>query len=94
VGIALDRRFGSTSSGWNNHLRPPDRTRPMSPRASAARSGAVHGRAGFYTAKKFALAPEKLPPELHWFKWEAYSTLITGIFPAVPGLLLRRRKSP
>ena len=22
--------------------------------------------------------PEKLPPELHWFKWEAYTTLITG----------------
>jgi len=33
---------------------------------------------GFYTAKKFKLAPEKLPPELHWFMWEAYSTLITG----------------
>ena len=26
------------------------------------------------------LAPEKLPPELHWFKWEAYTTLITGFF--------------
>ncbi|SJZ72444.1 Uncharacterized membrane protein [Enhydrobacter aerosaccus] len=38
---------------------------------------AVHG-GGFYTAKKFKLAPEKLPPELHWFKWEAYTTLISG----------------
>ena len=24
--------------------------------------------------------PQKLPPELHWFKWEAYTTLITGFF--------------
>ena len=39
----------------------------------------MHG-GGFYTAKKFTLAPEKLPPELHWFKWEAYTTLISGFF--------------
>ncbi|UYN96479.1 MAG: urate hydroxylase PuuD [Enhydrobacter sp.] len=38
---------------------------------------AVHG-GGFYTARKFTLAPTALPPVLHWFKWEAYSTLITG----------------
>lgn len=40
---------------------------------------AVHG-GGFYTAKKFTLAPATLPPELHWFKWEAYTTLVTGFF--------------
>ncbi|MEI7873580.1 MAG: urate hydroxylase PuuD [Alphaproteobacteria bacterium] len=40
---------------------------------------AVHG-GGFYTAKKFTLAPATLPPELHWFKWEAYTTLVTGLF--------------
>src|SRR5204862_1132586 len=33
---------------------------------------------GFYVARKFKLAPETLPPELHWFMCEAYSTLITG----------------
>ncbi|WP_428672770.1 urate hydroxylase PuuD [Reyranella sp.] len=60
----------------DNHLHPP-----LDP-ADAARgiSGevwAVHG-GGFYTAKKFKVAPEKLPPELHWFMWEAYTTLITG----------------
>ena len=43
--------------------------------------------------KKFTLAPETLPPELHWFKWEAYTTLITGFFLHLPRLLLRRRKS-
>ncbi len=38
----------------------------------------VHG-GGFWLATKFAVAPEKLPEELHWFKWEAYFTLVTGL---------------
>jgi len=38
---------------------------------------AVHG-GGFYRAQKYRLAPEQLPPTLHWFKWEAYWTWITG----------------
>ena len=62
----------------DNHLHPP-----LDPADAAKGIGgevwAVHG-GGFYTAKKFTLAPEKLPPELHWFKWEAYTTLITGFF--------------
>ena len=56
---------------------------PLDPADTAKGIGgevwAVHG-GGFYTAKKFSLAPAKLPPVLHWFKWEAYSTLITGFF--------------
>jgi uncharacterized membrane protein len=38
---------------------------------------AVHG-GGFYRAEKFKLAPAQLPARLHWFKWEAYWTWITG----------------
>ena len=38
---------------------------------------AVHG-GGFYYLKKFAVAPEQLPDNLHWFKWEAYTTWMTG----------------
>ena len=38
---------------------------------------AIHG-GGFYRAQKYRLAPEKLPSTLHWFKWEAYWTWITG----------------
>jgi uncharacterized membrane protein len=38
---------------------------------------AVHG-GGFYYLEKFKLAPEKLPKVLHWFKYEAYFTWITG----------------
>lgn len=39
---------------------------------------AVHG-GGFYHVEKFEVAPAKLPELLHWFKWEAYFTLITGV---------------
>ncbi len=38
---------------------------------------AVHG-GGFYYLQKFTVAPERLPANLHWFKWEAYFTWITG----------------
>ena len=61
----------------DNHLHAP-----LDPADQAKGIGgevwAVHG-GGFYTAKKFTLAPATLPPELHWFMWEAYSTLITGL---------------
>ncbi len=39
----------------------------------------VHG-GGMYHAQKYRLAPEKMPEHLHWFKWEAYTTWITGMF--------------
>ena len=38
---------------------------------------AVHG-GGFYYLQKYQVAPERLPATLHWFKWEAYFTWITG----------------
>ena len=38
---------------------------------------AVHG-GGFYHPVKYAVAPPKLPPHLHWFFWEAYSTWMSG----------------
>ena len=40
---------------------------------------AVHG-GGFYHAEKFKGAPPQMPARLHWFKWEAYWTWITGFF--------------
>ncbi len=39
----------------------------------------VHG-GGFYHAQKYKVAPPELPQTLHWFKWEAYTTWITGMF--------------
>ena len=38
---------------------------------------AIHG-GGFYEVAKYKLAPPKIPETLHWFKWEAYTTWITG----------------
>lgn len=38
---------------------------------------AIHG-GGFYEVAKYKLAPEQMPSTLHWFKWEAYTTWITG----------------
>ena len=38
---------------------------------------AIHG-GGFYHAQKFRVAPAQLPEPLHWFKWEAYWTWMSG----------------
>ena len=37
----------------------------------------VHG-GGFYHVEKYTVAPATLPEVLHWFKWEAYLTWLTG----------------
>jgi len=37
----------------------------------------VHG-GGFYHVQKYSVAPSDLPPDLIWFKWEAYLTWLTG----------------
>jgi uncharacterized membrane protein len=39
----------------------------------------VHG-GGFYNMRKYLVAPPELPKELTWFKWESYSTWISGFF--------------
>ena len=53
------------------------------PDSEAAKKGvsgelwAVHG-GGFYNPQKYAVAPASLPQKLHWFKWEAYTTWLSG----------------
>ncbi|WP_298960809.1 urate hydroxylase PuuD [uncultured Roseibium sp.] len=37
----------------------------------------VHG-GGFYHIRKFLVAPENMPEHLIWFKWESYSTWLSG----------------
>ena len=37
----------------------------------------VHG-GGFYQMIKFLVAPAQMPDELTWFKWEAYTTWLSG----------------
>ena len=39
---------------------------------------AIHG-GGFYHVQKYEVAPDELPAQLHWFKWEAYFTWFTGL---------------
>ena len=56
-----------------NHLQRQNR-----PEGIAGDLWAVHG-GGFYYLKKFAVAPQELPPTLHWFKWEAYMTWVSGM---------------
>lgn len=38
---------------------------------------AVHG-GGFYYLEKYKVAPKKIPKHLHWFKYEAYFTWLSG----------------
>jgi uncharacterized membrane protein len=57
----------------DNHLESSDRP------GVAGELWAVHG-GGFYHAEKFKGAPPRMPARLHWFKWEAYWTWITGFF--------------
>ena len=53
------------------------------PGSDAAQKGvggelwAVHG-GGFYNPQKYLVAPAALPEKLHWFKWEAYTTWLSG----------------
>jgi uncharacterized membrane protein len=62
----------------DNHLMPP--TDPaLARRGVAGELWAVHG-GGFYNAHKYRVAPETLPPVLHWFYWEAYTTFLSGFF--------------
>ncbi|PRX38434.1 Uncharacterized membrane protein [Meinhardsimonia xiamenensis] len=37
----------------------------------------VHG-GGFYHIQKYLVAPERLPEHLTWFKWESYTTWLSG----------------
>ena len=38
---------------------------------------AIHG-GGFYYLEKYKHAPKTIPAHLHWFKWEAYFTWLSG----------------
>ena len=59
----------------NNNVREPEG--PADPGVSGE-VWSVHGGA-FYRVLKYGVAPEKLPDVLHWFKFEAYLTWLTGI---------------
>ncbi|MBT8137791.1 MAG: urate hydroxylase PuuD [Gammaproteobacteria bacterium] len=62
----------------DNHLKPPARDGDAD-RGVGGELWSVHG-GGFYHAQKYRVAPEQLPETLHWFKWEAYTTWLSGMF--------------
>ena len=62
----------------DNHLLPPV-DELLLRKGVGGELWAVHG-GGFYNAQKYRVAPQVLPASLHWFYWEAYSTLLSGFF--------------
>ena len=59
----------------NSRLVPPPPERREA--GVAGELWSVHG-GGFYRVVKYTIAPGGLPRTLHWFKWEAYATWLTG----------------
>ena len=53
------------------------RKRADLPQGVGGEAWQVHG-GGFYRIVKYLVAPAKLPDELTWFKWEAYTTWLSG----------------
>lgn len=51
--------------------------RPHLPNGVKGEEWQVHG-GGFYHIQKYTVAPETLPEHLTWFKWEAYTTWLSG----------------
>jgi len=47
------------------------------PKGVTGEAWQVHG-GGFYHIQKYNIAPETMPEHLTWFKWEAYSTWLSG----------------
>jgi uncharacterized membrane protein len=60
----------------DNHLREPERDEDRE-EGVGGESWEIHG-GGFYRIHKFKVAPPKLPKPLHWYKWEAYWTWLSG----------------
>ena len=60
----------------DNHLEPPKDPRDAA-RGVGGEAWEVHG-GGFYRVEKFRLVPGRLPEPLYWFKWEAYTTWLSG----------------
>ena len=60
----------------DNHLRPPA-DEADAERGVGGEAWEIHG-GGFYQVQKYRVAPPRLPEPLHWFKWEAYTTWLSG----------------
>ncbi len=55
------------------------RKAPHLPEGAHGEEWQVHG-GGFYHIQKYLVAPAQMPEHLTWFKWESYSTWLSGFF--------------
>jgi putative nucleotidyltransferase with HDIG domain len=62
----------------NNHIRKPEQDDGLAGAGIDGQLWSIHG-GHFYRVLKYEVAPAELPKTLHWFKWEAYLTWITGV---------------
>ncbi|MCP4819260.1 MAG: urate hydroxylase PuuD [Shimia sp.] len=53
------------------------RQAPDLPKGAHGEEWQVHG-GGFYHVRKYLVAPAEMPDHLTWFKWESYSTWLSG----------------
>jgi uncharacterized membrane protein len=67
------------SSFYFMHIDAALRNTPEFPPGKGGELWEIHG-GGFYHVQKYLVAPERLPDELIWHKWEAYTTWISGFF--------------
>jgi uncharacterized membrane protein len=65
------------SSFYFIHLDLSLKPRPGLPEGVKGDEWQVHG-GGFYHMMKYLVAPAQLPDSLTWFKWEAYTTWLSG----------------
>ena len=65
------------SSFYFIHLDLSLRPRPGLPAGVKGDEWQVHG-GGFYHMMKYLVAPAQMPDSLTWFKWEAYTTWLSG----------------
>ena len=61
----------------DNTIEPPPEGSDAKKKGVGGELWAVHG-GGFYNPQKYTVAPAALPEKLHWFKWEAYTTWLSG----------------
>ncbi|RFB80905.1 urate hydroxylase PuuD [Methylovirgula sp. 4M-Z18] len=67
------------SSFYFMHLDASLRPTSEFPAGKGGVAWEVHG-GGFYEVRKYLVAPDQLPKELIWHKWQSYSTWISGFF--------------
>ncbi len=83
LGLALRWAHIITGIAWigssflfmwlDSHLEPPEK-----PKKGVEGELWMTHSGGFYVVEKMDLAPDEVPRTLHWFKWEAAWTWITG----------------